>query len=154
MGAAEWEDLAGRLYGLLIVLEDRLGGEQAELFHEFIAVGEYGLALEEIAGALAQDKIAITDDERGDMLALAERMKMDDLVPHALGFCPQAADPAQPWRHQRQGPGRNGVNRTAELMPQINDARLRSDGTTTSEPGIRSLAGAAWPPEWPPRPVR
>lgn len=47
-------------------------------------------ALEEIAGALAQDKIAITYQERGDMLTLAARMKMDDLVPHALGFCPQA----------------------------------------------------------------
>jgi hypothetical protein len=31
MDAAEWEDLAGRLYGLLIRLENRLGGEQAEL---------------------------------------------------------------------------------------------------------------------------
>lgn len=47
MDAASWEDLAGRLYGLPIVLEDRLGGEQAELFDEFIGVGEYGLALEE-----------------------------------------------------------------------------------------------------------
>jgi hypothetical protein len=90
MDAAYWEDLAGRLYGLLIRLENRLGGEQAELFHEFIEVGEYGLALEEIAGALAQDKIAIANDERGDMLALADRMKMDGLVAHALGFCPQA----------------------------------------------------------------
>ncbi len=39
-------------------------------------------------GALAQDKIAITDQERADMLALAARMKTRDLVPHALGFCP------------------------------------------------------------------
>jgi hypothetical protein len=52
--------------------------------------GKYGLAREEIAGALAQDKIAITGQERADMLALAVRMQMDDLVPHALGFCPQA----------------------------------------------------------------
>ena len=46
MGTASWED-RGRLYGLLIVLEDRLGGEEAELFDEFIGMGEYGLALEE-----------------------------------------------------------------------------------------------------------
>ena len=90
MDAAYYEDLAGRLYGLVIRLEGRLGAEQAQLFHHFVEVGEYGLALEEIAGALAQDKIAITDHERGDMLALARQMKMDDLVPHALGFCPQA----------------------------------------------------------------
>ena len=89
MDAAYFEDLAGRLYGLVIVLEDRLGAGQAQLLHHFIEVGEYGLALEEIAGALAQDKTAITDQERGDMLALAARMKIGDLVPYALGFCPQ-----------------------------------------------------------------
>jgi hypothetical protein len=69
---------------------DRLRGEQAQLLHHFIEVGEYGLALEEIAGALAQDKIAVTDQERGDMLALNRQMKMGDIVPHALGFCPRA----------------------------------------------------------------
>jgi hypothetical protein len=90
MDAAHWEDLAGRRYGLLITLEGRLDSEQSELFHEFIAVGEYGMALEEIAGALAQDKVAITDQERGDILALAARMKMDDLVPQALGVYPRA----------------------------------------------------------------
>jgi hypothetical protein len=73
MNAAYYEDLAGRLYGLVIMLEDRLGGKQAQLFHHFIEVGEYSLALEEIAGALAQDKIAITDQEGGDMLALARQ---------------------------------------------------------------------------------
>jgi hypothetical protein len=54
--AAYYEDLAGRLYGLLIMLEDRLGGQQAQLLHHFIEVGEYGLALEEIAGALARPR--------------------------------------------------------------------------------------------------
>jgi hypothetical protein len=87
---AYYEDLAGRLYGLLIGLSDRLSGKQAQLLHHFIDVGEYGLALEEIAGALAQDKIAITDQERGDMLALNRQMNMGDIVPHALGFCPWA----------------------------------------------------------------
>ena len=89
MDAAYYEDLAGRLYGLLITLDDRLGGEQAHEFHHYIEVGEYGLALEEIAGALAQHAIAITDQEREDMLALVRHMKMDDdLVPRALTFCP------------------------------------------------------------------
>jgi hypothetical protein len=88
--AAYYEDLAGRLYGLLIGLGDRLKGKQAQLLHHFIEVGEYGLALEEIAGALAQHKIAITDQERSDMLGLTRQMKMGDIVPHALGFCPQA----------------------------------------------------------------
>ncbi len=43
----------------------------------------------ESAGALAQDKIAITDQERGDILALTCQMKVGDPVPHALGFCPR-----------------------------------------------------------------
>ncbi len=90
MDGAYYEDLAGRLYGLLIRLDDRLGREQAQLLYQFIEVGEYGLALEEIAGALAQDQIAISNQERSDMLALARRMKMDDLVPPALGYCPRA----------------------------------------------------------------
>ncbi len=56
--------------------------------------GEYGLALEEIAGTLAQDAIAITGTERGDMLALATRMKLQgDLVPRALAACPQTRGP-------------------------------------------------------------
>ena len=60
--------------------------------HHVIDVGEYGLALEDIAGTLAQDAIAITGQERGDMLALAARMKLEgDLVPRALAACPQTA---------------------------------------------------------------
>ena len=69
MDTAYYEELAGRLYGLLIGLDDRIGSEQAQLLHHFIEVGEYGLALEEIAGTLAQDAIAITGQERGDMLS-------------------------------------------------------------------------------------
>jgi hypothetical protein len=53
LDAAYYEDLAGRLYGLLIGLEDRLGREDARQLHHFIDVGEYRLALEEIAAALA-----------------------------------------------------------------------------------------------------
>ncbi len=53
MDAASCEGLAGRLYGLLIGLEDRLDRQEARQLHHFIEVGEYGLALEEIADALA-----------------------------------------------------------------------------------------------------
>lgn len=61
MDAAHYEDLAGRLYGLLIMLEDRLGRVQAQLCSTISSRGKYGLAPEEIAGVLAQDKITITD---------------------------------------------------------------------------------------------
>jgi hypothetical protein len=59
--------------------------------HHFIEVGEHGLALEDIAGALAHAKVPITDQERSDMLALTATMNMDDLVPRVLEFCPRAA---------------------------------------------------------------
>ena len=44
-------------HSLLIRLKDRLDGDQARLLHHFIEVGEYGLAMEEIEGTLAQDAI-------------------------------------------------------------------------------------------------
>jgi hypothetical protein len=56
-------------------------------------VGEYGLAREDIAGILAHDKTAITDQERDDMLGLARRMKMEEdksCVSRALAACPRA----------------------------------------------------------------
>ena len=91
MDTAYYEELAGRLYGLLTGLDDRIGSDQARLLHYFVDVGEYGLALEGIAGTLAQDAIAITGQERGDMLALAARMNLEgDLVSRALAACPEA----------------------------------------------------------------
>ena len=92
MDTAYYEELAGRLYGLpiglLIGLDDRIGREQAQWLHHIIDVGEYGLALEDIAGTLAQDTIAVTDQERDDMMALAARMNLEgNLVPRALAAC-------------------------------------------------------------------
>jgi DNA transposition AAA+ family ATPase len=75
--------------GQACLLENRLNGEQASLFHHYIEVKEYGLALGEAADALAQDTIAITDQEREDMLALAGRMNIDQLGPDALRHYPR-----------------------------------------------------------------
>jgi hypothetical protein len=103
MDASNYEDLAGRLYGLLIGLDDRIGSEQAQLLHHFIEVGEYGLPLEEIAGALAQDTIAITGQERGDMLALAARMKLARSKVSARRYLPVS-------RPSMSGPRANTAN--------------------------------------------
>jgi hypothetical protein len=83
-----WDDLAGRLYGVLIAVEGRLGSERAGEAHHSIEPGEYGLALDEIAGVLGLVQAAITGQERDDTLALARRMKMDDSVSHVLESCP------------------------------------------------------------------
>jgi hypothetical protein len=71
------EDLAGRLYGLVIIFSDRLPADQTQWLHHVVEVGEYGLALEDLAAMLTYDKITITDQERGDIAALAQRMGMD-----------------------------------------------------------------------------
>ena len=91
MDAAYYEDLAGRLYGLVIRLSDRLPADQAQWLHHMTEVGEYGLALEDMAGLLARGQIAITSQERRDLLALAGRMQAEgDAVRQALESCPRA----------------------------------------------------------------
>jgi hypothetical protein len=75
--SAYLEDLAGRLYGLVTIFSDRLPADQAQWLHHVVEVGEYGLALEDLAAMLAYDKIAVTDQERGDIVALARWMGMD-----------------------------------------------------------------------------
>jgi hypothetical protein len=59
------------------------------LLVEFIDANELGLALEQMADVLSEDERPLSDDERADMLALVDRMRMDDRVPRALEFCPQ-----------------------------------------------------------------
>lgn len=76
------------LHGLLIRLDDRLPGKDVTLIAEFIDANELGLALEQIAEVLCEDEQPLTSDERSDMLALVERMQMDDRVSRALAFCP------------------------------------------------------------------
>ena len=90
MDAAYYEDLAGRLYGLVIKLSDRLPADQVQGLHHVTEVGEYGLALEDMAGMLAHGQVAITDQERGDMLALASQMKMGGQAGDTLRRCPLA----------------------------------------------------------------
>jgi len=82
---ANYEDLAGRLYGALIMLDDLLGQRASAADTPFHRGGRVRPGAGGIAGALAQDKIAITGQERAGMLALARQMQMDDLVPGALG---------------------------------------------------------------------
>ena len=72
-----FEDLAGRLYGLVIIFSDRLAADQVQWLHHVVDVGEYGLALEDLAAMLACNKVAVTDQERGDIVALARQMGMD-----------------------------------------------------------------------------
>jgi hypothetical protein len=75
--SAYFEDLAGRLYGLVISFFDRLPADQAQWLHHVVDVGEYRLALADLAAMLTYDKIAISDQERGDIRALVRQIGMD-----------------------------------------------------------------------------
>jgi hypothetical protein len=92
--AAWCEDVRGQLFSLLIAVEDRLGREEAQWVHHVIDVDEYGLALEDMVGVLAYAHAPVTDQERADMLALARKMQMDELVPRVLQ-CPSAGRPSR-----------------------------------------------------------
>ena len=119
---AYFEDLAGRLYGLVISFSGRLPADQAQWLHHVVDVGEYGLALEDLAAMLAYGKIAISDQERGGIAALARQMGMD----------PDSARPGPGW----PGPAE--------------DLQRNCDGLTLSASGRSSVTLASAPfPELP-----
>ena len=49
MDNAYYEDLAGRLYGLVIRLSDRMPADRAGWVHHVTEVGEYALALARVS---------------------------------------------------------------------------------------------------------
>lgn len=67
----------------------RITGWDATLIHEFIEVGEFGLALEQIADVVSEDEIPLSDDECRSMIALNAEMGMGGRVPDALRLCPR-----------------------------------------------------------------
>ncbi|GAA1710913.1 hypothetical protein GCM10009745_68690 [Kribbella yunnanensis] len=67
MDTGYYEDIAGRLHGLLIRLDDRLPRQDQVWITEFIDANELGLALEQMADALSEDDRPISSEERADM---------------------------------------------------------------------------------------
>jgi hypothetical protein len=92
MDSAQYEDLAGRLYGLVIRLSDRMPADRAGWVYHVTGAGEYALALEDLAAILAHGKTAITHQERADMLALGRRMTLRQDLAGVLGACPRARE--------------------------------------------------------------
>ena len=68
-----YEDLTGRLDGLLIVLEDRLNCEDAPVIHQFTGARHDALALEEIARTVAHREIGSTVREHAGVLLASGR---------------------------------------------------------------------------------
>jgi hypothetical protein len=88
MDRGYYENLQGKLRGLLIDLEDRLTPQTCAFVDEFIDHSECGLALETMAEMLSEAASPITSDERDRMLELATEMGMNDRVPGHLALCP------------------------------------------------------------------
>jgi len=108
MDNAHYEDLAGRLYGLVIRLSDRMPADRAGWVHHVTEAGECALALEDLAAILAHGKTAITDQERADLLTLGRRMTLRHDLADVLGACPRyghrrGSRPGQQIDHARQG---------------------------------------------------
>jgi hypothetical protein len=66
-----YQDLTGRLDGLLTVLGDRLNCEDVPVIHQFTGARHDALALEEIARTVAYRQIGTTVREHAGVLALA-----------------------------------------------------------------------------------
>lgn len=92
MDNVQYEDLAGRLYGLVIRLSDRMPADTAGWVHHVTEAGEYALALEDLSAILAHGKTAITDQERADMLTLGTGMTLRRDLAAVLGACPRARE--------------------------------------------------------------
>jgi hypothetical protein len=89
MDQAYYDDLAGRLMGALITLEDRLPPPDRRVVAEYLDYAEYGLALEHLAWATSEAKIPIRADEREQMLSIARVMGIESSVAATLGGKPE-----------------------------------------------------------------
>jgi len=68
--SAYYEEIAGRLRGLLIRLSDRLSAQDLRAVTEYTDANELGIALEVMADVLSAYELSIAPDEPSDMLAL------------------------------------------------------------------------------------
>lgn len=81
-------DLTGRLRGLVIMLDDKITIEQSRQVDELIDASEFGVALETLAGILAESSTSLPDDLRVDFERLANRMEIGESVMATLARCP------------------------------------------------------------------
>ncbi len=132
MDAAYHEDLAVRLYGLLIGLEDRLDRKDARQLHHFIEVGEYGL---------------VPGGNRRRARSGQDASHRPETQRHAG---PDRHDETGP-QHQRR-PCRRAVRIGAAMLrctqPQAGPAGERRGRRRTGRPGLRGpgRAGLRRPP--------
>ena len=93
MDFATRADLAGRLRGLVILLDEYLTLEQCRAADQTIDADEFGAALEMRAASLAEARTPIPDDIRRDFERLSSQIGNVDRVMVPLDeHCPRAPD--------------------------------------------------------------
>jgi hypothetical protein len=86
-------DVAGRLRGLVIMLDDHLTLEQCRSADQTIDADDFGAALEMMADWLAEARTPIPDDIRRDFERLSSQIGNAERVMTPLNeHCPSAPD--------------------------------------------------------------
>ena len=84
-------DVTGRIRGLVIMLDDKITVEQSRAVDELVDADEFGPALEQLAGVLAETATSLPDDLRTDFDRLATQVGNRDRVMGLLEACPPEA---------------------------------------------------------------
>lgn len=86
----KYAELESRLAALGAQVRRLLNADQQGWFDEFLAAGEYGVALEMLADWLSEDETPIPPTSRSEARALAEAMGIEPRVMGPLSLCPDA----------------------------------------------------------------
>lgn len=93
MDFATRADLAGRLRGLVIMLDEYLTLDQCRAADQAIDADDYGPALEMLAGWLAESETPIPDDIRRDFERLSGQIgNVEQVMVPLNDHCPVAPD--------------------------------------------------------------
>lgn len=79
-----YDDLRGKLHGLVIALGPALTESEASAVTDFLDVGEYGLALMTLADIIVEEGKQIHAAEYESIVKFARQMKIEDKISPAL----------------------------------------------------------------------
>lgn len=79
-GISYYEEIQGRLRGLLISLEDHFSRDQAAFISEEIEANELGIALETMSEILSDANGVIPNEHVAEILRLGEKMGLSGVV--------------------------------------------------------------------------
>lgn len=89
---ADFDEISGRIRGLIIALSGALSADEAGEVEEFLEHAELGEALRTLAWIVVEENKQIAVAYLGEMQSLAERMGMADELPGGL---PDQVDQAE-----------------------------------------------------------